>query len=120
MSLTCTCSDYEGEGWYYTPPNDVSKLKTSKRKRCSSCNELIDIEASCYEFKRYRCPQNEIEERIYRDGAEIELASFYMCEKCGDQYMNLEDLGFCIDICENMFDLLEEYIEEYGPVKEAK
>ena len=33
----------------------------------------------------------------------------YQCEACADQYFNLTALGFCVDPCENMFDLLREY-----------
>ncbi len=119
MGLSCNFSDDGDCAWYFTPPNDISILASNKRKRCTSCKELISIGDASYKFERFRYAQNEIEDRIYGDGTEIPLASWYMCEKCGDQYMNLEALGFCVDITENMFKLLEEYVEEYGTRKTA-
>ena len=114
MGLSCGCSEWdgEGEGWY--PPRNISTLQTKKQKRCTSCNELIAVGSPSYMFKRFRAPKTDIEMRIYGDGAEIALAPAFMCEKCGDQFMNLDALGFCIHLGDNMFDLLEEYRENYG------
>lgn len=110
MSLSCSCSEWDG-GWYYVISSepDFQKLNTTRRKRCCSCKELIDIGAESLEFPRYRCPVTDVEEKILGD--EINIASWFMCEKCGEQYLNLEALGYCININENMFDLLEEYKE---------
>ncbi len=114
MSLSCTCPDDDGDfAWYYSSPEDFTKLETKKRKRCSSCKELINIGDTILKFVKWRYPKDDIEERIYGDGGEISMAPVFMCEKCGDQYMNLEALGFCINIEENMFELLKEYQEEY-------
>lgn len=114
MSLSCSCNEDYDFAWYYWPANDFTTLMTSKRKRCKSCNKLIDIENICLEFKRFRYPKNEIEERIYGcDDIEIPLASFYHCEDCGEQYLNLSELKFCVNIADNMFDLLKEYQETY-------
>jgi hypothetical protein len=71
-----------------------------------------------YHFIRTREPKDEIELRIYGDGDTVDMPTLYMCEKCGDQFMNLDALGFSIDICENMFDLLKEYREIYGKAKQ--
>lgn len=65
-------------------------------------------------FVRWRYPKNEIEDRIYGDGAEIPMSPYWMCEACGDQYFNLTALGFCVVPDDNMFELLKEYVEEYG------
>lgn len=113
MSLSCSC-EWNGEGWAYLEPDDFTTLKTSKRKRCSSCKQLINKESLVLKFERIRYPQTEIEEKIYGDDYEIAIAPYYMCEACGDQYFNLSALGFCMDIKENMFNLLKEYQEEYN------
>ena len=113
--LSCSCPDWEfddeWEGWLYYGPSDFSVFDKKRRKRCCSCKELIDIDSLCLEFGRTRYPRTEIEDRIYGEGNEIEIASYFMCDKCGEQYLNLEALGYCIDITDNMFDLLEEYQE---------
>jgi len=110
MGLSCSCPDWDGDGWYYIPASeDFTKLNTKTRKRCCSCKELIDVGADSLKFKRCRGPISDVEERICGD--EVRIAPWYMCEKCGEQYMNLEDLGYCIYIGDNMFQLLEEYKE---------
>ena len=110
MGLSCSCSDWDGEGWYYIQATeDFTKLSTSRGKRCCSCKELVSIGSDCLKFKRYRGPTSDIEERICGD--EVQIAPWFMCEKCGEQYMNLEALGYCIYIGDNMLDLLGEYRE---------
>lgn len=109
MSLSCTCGDYRDDGQWYEVTEEYSPLKTSKRKRCCSCRGLMDVGAPVLSFFRWRNCRDDIEESIHGD--EVPLAPFYMCESCGDQFMNLEALGYCIDITQNMFDLLAEYAE---------
>ena len=111
MSLSCGCDEWEigDEGWGYRNNKDFITLQTSKRKRCCSCKELIDIGADCIEFKRFRGPRNKIEEDIYGEDTEFGLASWYMCEDCGGIYLTLEELGFCVDIKESMKSQLKEY-----------
>ena len=110
MSLTCHCSnEYD---FYYMRPKNFTTLRTRKRKRCSSCKTLICRGTTVLIFNTWREPKTDIEERIYR--GEVPMARKYMCEKCGDQFMNLSELGFCIDPTENMFELLQDYQEIYG------
>ncbi len=111
MGLTCECST-DGD-WYYTDVEDII-LKTNKRKRCTSCNTLIELNTIAVKFYCYRNPITEVEEKIYGEDGEIEIASQYMCESCGDLYWSLDELGFCINLNENMKDLVEEYAELYG------
>ncbi len=113
MSLSCGYNDGDFS-WFYTPPNDFTPFEGPKRKRCSSCKELIDIGALSLKFSCYRPPKDEIEDRIHGEDGEIPIADKHLCEKCGDQYFNLSELGFCIDITNNIMDLLKEYVEEYG------
>ncbi len=112
MSLSCECfDDYD---WYYEAPKDYSILDTSKRKRCVSCNDLIDIKSVCVKFPSFRFARDDVEERIYGSD-EVPMADKYMCEKCGDLYFSLDELGFCVKIGgdETMRDLIEEYQSKY-------
>lgn len=118
--LTCDSGGDGDYAWYYMTPDDFTVFQGKKRRRCSSCNELIEIGALCLTFPRFRYPEEgSIEERIVGEGNEILLAAMYQCEKCGDQTMNLTALGFCVSPDDNVFELLEEYAEEYGPKREA-
>ena len=117
MGLSCGCPDWDGEGPGYYLPEEPITLQTKKRKRCISCKELISVGSPTYKFQRFRYPETDIEIRIYGNGTEIDLAPHYMCEKCGDQYMNLDALGYCVNPYENMFELLKEYAEEHQAVK---
>lgn len=110
MSLTCMCSEREGDSWFYIPANDFSTLKTKRRQRCCSCKKLIPLNDECLEFYRYH--------------GEIKIASWFMCYDCGAQFMNLEALEYCIDISDNMLYLLEEHrknkAEDIKKIKEKK
>ncbi len=102
--LTCSCDgDYER---YYYPPKDFSEFTKRRRKRCCSCNRLIDIGSQCVIFNLY----------MYSDkiGDEIALSPNFMCEECGEIYFNLSDAGYCIRIDENMNELLAEYWSMVG------
>ena len=114
MSLSCKC-DYDGDfGSYYSHPNNYTTLQTTMRKRCKSCNELIDKGAICTKFDIHRSPKYEVEEKIYGEDGEIELAPMYHCESCADMYFNLQELGFeCISLYEDMRKLVKEYQEVY-------
>ena len=97
--LTCGCDDYAdgADGWFYYEPSDYSEFSEKRRKRCVSCKQLIDIGAICLKFSRARYAKNDIEERIYGEGCNIDMAPWYLCEKCGDLYYSLRELGFCTD-----------------------
>ena len=130
MGLSCSCGEWDGDGWYYivkskllceVPFYEGGKavwdqefffpLATKRHRACRSCKEKIEVGDRCIEFERYRNSENDIEERIY--GTEVQLASWFMCEKCGEQYLNLEALGYCVGISENMFNLLREHRENH-------
>lgn len=129
MGLSCECYEWEGEGFYYTVKSRLLNeepiiidgkevwdqefffpLATRRARRCCSCKNLIRVGEPCIEFKRHVSTEgDDIKERIHGD--EMQIASWFHCEKCGEQYLNLEGLGYCIDISENMFALLDEYKE---------
>lgn len=104
--LSCSC-DFDNDGWYYYPPNNFSLFSHKHRKCCCSCNKLIDIGAQCVEFDRYRSAITEVEESICGD--EINLASWFMCEWCGEMFFNLESLGYCLILGDSMKENLEDY-----------
>ena len=113
MSLTCYC-DYGNPSWYYDAPDDYTKLTTNRRRRCSSCNELINVGDTCTIFTRQRHPETEIEIKIFGEDGEIDIAPMYHCEACADLYFNFQELGFtCVAPNENMRDLVREYQSEY-------
>lgn len=134
MPLSCSCDfDFEPEYgdkqihfWKDKFDFDFETLTTAKRKRCSSCDTFINIGAQSIEIPMVRYPYNEIEARIRGlpedpydwEEATIEIASRYLCEKCGEIYLNLENLGFeCLSPFENMPDMLIEYRNNYAPPK---
>ncbi len=97
--LSCLCGEWDGSGVGHYTPNDFTILTTTRRKRCLSCKKLIDIGSPCLEFERMRHPNSEIEIKIYGDdGFEIAIASVWMCEECGEIYLNLSEIGYCLDI----------------------
>jgi hypothetical protein len=115
MSLSCSC-DFDQdqddfEEWYYYP-DDFTTLNRKRRKRCKSCDELIDIGACCIEFERCRRPLSDIEERI--SGDIVQIAPYYHCEKCAEIAMNLIELKYCVNPEDNMNELLKEYHEMTG------
>lgn len=118
MSLSCSCPEWEGEEgtWAYFVPNDFSIFTGKRRKRCGSCNNLIEIGSKCLKFNRIRNPITEIEEKIC--GEEISMPPLFMCEQCGEQYLNLDALGYCISPIDCVPDLLNEYHELTGFKKE--
>jgi hypothetical protein len=119
MPLSCGCgADYEPGMKVCYPGEDFEPLQTSKRKRCQSCNELINIGDWSVRFAIFKVPEHEIEERIYGEDGEVPRAPRYLCEKCGEIYLNLTSVGFeCVWVGEDMRELLKQYQETYNPPK---
>jgi hypothetical protein len=110
MSLTCECDgDYD---WWYFPPDDYIRLVAKRGRRCVSCKTWIRPGDLCIEFQCAGHTRNSIEERIH--GGEVPLPPKYHCEACADQYFNLTELGFCVELEDNMQDLRREYVEVYA------
>ena len=110
MSLSCRCNnDYE---WYYYPPDDFTSFNHLRRKRCVSCNNLINYDAVCLQFDCYRDARDDYEES--RFGDEVEMASKYMCSKCGEIFLNLTDIGYCHNLGDNIKEDLDDYWDMTG------
>lgn len=113
MPLSCDCGlDDLDVAWYYWPPNDYSIMPQRRaRKRCVSCDELIDHGATVAEFHRSRFANGDYEESRFGEGdpEAVTLASVYLCERCADLYFSLDDLGFCVSPYEDQRELVREY-----------
>jgi predicted RNA-binding Zn-ribbon protein involved in translation (DUF1610 family) len=108
VSLSCYCGD--NFDWWYEIPEDFSAMPAFKRRRrCASCRKLIDPGSTVSKFRCWRAPNNDIEDDIY--GTEIPLAERYLCERCGDLFFSLHELGYCLDISDNMAELVAQYAE---------
>lgn len=115
MPLSCDCDfDADGEAdWYFNQPHDYSILQTSRRQRCWSCNELIDLGSVVNQYSRWRYPNSDIELRIHDwdEAAEIYLGTKYHCESCADLAWSLAELGFCWTPFEDQRELVKQYAE---------
>ncbi len=107
--LACGCfNDEDSDEWYW-PPDDFSVFAEWRRKRCQSCGSLVDHHSECLKFICCRSPLSDIEERI--EGDEVQLASQYLCEKCGEIYFNLTAAGYCMNYYNDMNEAMNEYRE---------
>lgn len=118
MGLMCECDT----DWYPVPGDWMWSggsgayvpLTTKRRKRCCSCKDLIDVGALTIEHPRARVPDTDIEIKIYGDDGEIPIASDWMCERCGDLYLSLDELGYCVNPRDDMRELVKEYAAEHA------
>ena len=120
MSLSCSCQEWEGDGWAFWLMNEEFEPFVGKRKKqCCSCGTDIVHLQPCLTFCRGRGPRNSVEEKIYGDPSDpcVPLAPYHMCEKCGETYLNLVNVGFCVDITDYMQHDLEDYHELTGFTK---
>lgn len=99
MGLSCAC-DFDGSDfdWYWTTDGKFHMLTTSRRKRCKSCGDLIELGSDVILIERYRGPNTEMEEKILGEDAEIPLANWHFCEECGGLYLALNELEYCISM----------------------
>lgn len=117
MSLTCDC-DYDPEPgavmWEWS--SDYSTLNTIRTRKCCSCGEVIQPGDLVAAFDRYKVPDCQAEWNIYGEDEwqGPSRATWYHCEPYADQMFNLQALGFCLSISDNMQDLLKEYVRDYG------
>ena len=109
MGLSCDCDEWDGDGIGWIAPADFSTLNTRRSRRCCSCKSKISPGSVCMKIIRFHYPQDKIELKIYSEDTEIPNAPKWFCERCGEIFLNLDSLGFCVDIESNMEELLEEY-----------
>ena len=110
MSLSCDCY-YDDADWFYEP-QDVSPLNTKRSRKCCSCKEKIAVGDDAKAFIRYRNPEyGSIAEKIYGEGGEEPLATWFMCDRCAGLYESLDSLGFCNLLGQNMMSTCKEYAD---------
>ncbi len=116
MALSCSC-DYEPEPGMkcWQAGEDFSRMPLlSRRKRCCSCNKLLEPSSTVVEIERNKIPETDVEVRIYGENGEIPLASWYLCEKCGEIYLTLADIGYECIYPPSTLAAQKEYWEETG------
>ena len=117
MGLTCECNSdwYPEPGDWFWPdsPDDYKTFPFKRRRACCSCGELIGVGAIAVEFERVKAPKSNIEIVIYGDDGQIPIASDWMCERCGDLYFSIEELGYCVTPREDMRELAKEYARQH-------
>ena len=127
MSLSCSCNEWDGDGWYWVlaektiargdgnVPREVEyffPLESARAKRCCSCGEKIHPGALALRFNRWRGATAFEYDRLGWE--EVKIAPWFMCESCGEIFLNLDNVGYCIDISDFMPHLLEEHREIHG------
>ena len=109
--LTCECGDGD-YAWWYDDHKEVAPLGTKRMRRCCSCNDRIAVGDDCKAFPRWRYPnQGSIEERIYGDGGEVPMPTWYLCDRCAGLYESLDSLGFCDLLGQDLRATCREYAE---------
>ena len=110
--LTCECDFDDDYETYWYPPKDFSKA--TKKEKCVSCNKKIEAGDDCLQFDIYGYDEEADEE--------IEINQDFMCQECGEIFLNLNALEYCINLEDNMHDLIKEYWAMTGfvPGKESR
>jgi hypothetical protein len=101
MGLSCFCDEDSFD--YYAHPEKNFKI-SAKKAVCHSCKKTIEAGEFILVFGTWT---------IDESGDEIYGDDLVFCEKCGEYYLNLEDLGFCVNLEDNMIELVTEYKKEY-------
>lgn len=110
MGLSCYCDDYPEPGMVmWTGPEDYTTLNTKRAKQCCSCKERIEVGALCGVVSRFKVPDHDVEISIYGEDGEIPRAPKYLCERCTDLFLSLDELGFCQQPWEDQRELVKEY-----------
>lgn len=118
MSLHCATA-YGGDDfdwyWAWSPDDDPKPLATVRSRKCCSCKVRLKPGDQAAAIERWRNPVTDIEERIAGD--EVPLATWYLCEKCFDLSLSLDELGYCFDLGnQSLADQIKEYKAEGGTI----
>jgi len=127
MSLSCEC-DTDDCAWYFIGPEDAAEnggyapLATKRSRKCCSCKARIAVGDLSVRFTRFKYAEwGTVEANIYGEGGEVPLAEWYMCERCGDLYLSITELGYCIDLGrDDMREIVKEYAEMAAHAARAK
>ena len=112
--LTCECGDGDYD-WWYDDHKGVAPLTTKRMRRCCSCKERIAVGDDCKPFPRWRNVSDysdpEVVVRIYGEGGEMPLTTWYLCDRCAGLYESLDSLGFCGLLGQDLRQTCREYAE---------
>ena len=110
--LSCSC-DNDDADWFYDDTLEVAPLATKRMRRCCSCKDRIAVGDDCKPFPRWRTvsyySDPEVLVRIYGDGGEFALPTWYLCDRCAGLYESLDSLGFCGMLGDNLVQTCREY-----------
>ena len=114
--LSCGCAEFDPEPGvvYWYPPNGEGyvELDTKRGRRCCSCSRLVRPGELVVPFGRAMVPDHDVEVSIYGEDGEVPRATAYLCERCGDIYWSLAELGYCVPVWDTPMDeCLEQYRE---------
>jgi len=115
MSIFCACNCSDECAWYYYH-NDPEPVQRNRATRCISCKTKIKPGDMAAHFFRFRHPKTEIEEKIFGEGGEIPMATWFMCQDCYTIFKAFDKLDVCIDLGnDNVHDCLAEFNRDYAP-----
>jgi hypothetical protein len=112
--LSCECGDGDYD-WWYEDQAEVAPLATKRMRRCVSCKERIAVGEDCKKFTRWRTVSDyrdpEVLIRIYGDGGEYPMTTWYLCDRCAGLYESLDSLGFCDLLGQDLRKVCREYAQ---------
>lgn len=115
MGLEC-CAYFPDFDYYANPDDDFSKAPEDCK--CTSCNKEIKKGDVVLHFTCYKSPDensdNPDEIKAWEDGDYFALPDEFHCERCGEIYLNLNVLGYCLSSGDYMPECLKEYQEMTG------
>ena len=98
MGLSCECYDEFKFDYYYNCMEEFEMIRFATTCHSCKCNILPGDQVLPFDITDYN--DEYVDEKFH-------------CEKCGEAFLNLEELGFSIDFEDNMFELLKEYKNNY-------
>jgi len=107
--LSCGC-DFEGDldlPFYYIP-NDFQTCKSFKKVRCVSCKKPLKRFDLSVKFSWFLLKGADYDDDYKINGVD------YMCEDCGEKYLNLTALDFCIQVGPGIS--MDDYMAEYHEI----
>lgn len=119
MPLSCMYDD--DFDYFVSHDDDFSQMHL--RSVCQSCGKEIMPGDCALKFECYRPADPESDNpddiKACKEGFKVYLPDEYLCERCGEIYLTLHELGYCLCLGENMEGLLEEYqkMTEFDPAK---
>lgn len=110
--LSCSCDGDGDYAWWHDGGREVAPLTTKRWRKCCSCRDLIQPGDDAKEFTRWReAGYDTIEARIYGEGGEVPMPSWWLCDRCAGLYESLDSLGFCGLLGQDLREVAKEYAQ---------